>query len=143
MFFRVFGLLIALVGFAAFAFGGYGYLDTDSTAKYYAESASRQSMAFDVFDWSIHWKVYSAIFSLAGLIVFVSGVVMALRRKWGLLVLAIGLAFTAMCPWALAALGWIRYGYEKPGAGESAFFAVLALTAVLAFGFGRQRRVGT
>jgi hypothetical protein len=87
------------------------------------------------------WLLTSSILTIIALAITAGGVVLVLKRWWGLLPIAAAMALWAIYPWVMQLNYDVLYGFEAPNAIETALLALASLIILIAFVRKSKRRV--
>jgi hypothetical protein len=129
---RVIGIAILVLGAALAALGINGAVHGTSLAVFSNSLADFAGVrGFDAAVWRLHWTLCSAAVGCIGSLIAIGGIAVSFRRRWGFLLLAAALVLSAVAPWFLQALGWVRYSFERANLTETVVLALLAFVAWL------------
>jgi hypothetical protein len=84
-------------------------------------------------DLKSRWLFTSSILTIIALAITAGGVVLVLKRWWGLLPIAAATALWAIYPWVMQLHYDVLYGFEAPDAIETGLLALASLIILVAF----------
>jgi hypothetical protein len=96
-------------------------------------ASMRSGGPFDLSDRRRHWYLASAVIAVGGGALVIGGVAIALRKRWGLLVVASTIVLNESSSWIAEATGFARYPYEHPKWVETLIFLLLASAALYGY----------
>ena len=134
---RVGGMLLVVLGIALALLGISGLVRGTALSEF-ADTAARHFSAtgFDGQTWRAHWTFWNAGVGCAGVAFVVAGAALALRRRWGLLVMAGVLFLIAVTPLVLQMLGVALFPSERPRVGDTVI--LLSFAAIVAASYFRR-----
>lgn len=135
---RLTGAVVFLLGTVVAILAVWGLLNTASMVS----NSFGEPGSMDAHQWSASWRLSSVMLILIGLSTAVAGIVVSMKRAWGLLLLAIAAAVTAVFPWVLLGAGSVRYAFELPRTGETAFCVIVAVCSIVAYFRYRRHWLG-
>jgi len=130
---RIAGMVFIALGATLAALGITGVIHGPSMAEFSDTLAQSRGLAFDRSTWLVHWRAWGSGLACAGAVVGFGGAALALRKRWGLLLLATVLFLSATAPWVLQWFGLVRYRFERPGSVET--FVQLAFALLATWGY--------
>lgn len=130
---RILGALVLLVGLVLASFAVYALSAARDMSELIGLSSPPGEAEIESARWLEHWRLSSSVMLISGLLLVTSGVGLLLRRRRSVLLLAAVAALLALQDLVFAALGWARYAFEVPEAGEVLFLFVVAISCVFAY----------
>jgi hypothetical protein len=101
------------------------------------EIVTPHSTHLDVYEWSYHWRIFSAVNVALAILGIVSGLFLMRRKRLGYAILAAVAGAKITYEIVIATVGFARYPFESPINISSAFF--LALIAWALYRYTRSR----
>ena len=138
MLLRAIGTTTALLGAVLLVLGVLGAHQASERAMHHFVASLQLGQGFDPCDWQKHWYLASVTIAAIGSALALGGTLVALHRRWGLLIVGSAILLTATYPWALKVAGFNRYPYENPDWVETLVLIGLACAAF--YGFIAARR---
>jgi hypothetical protein len=126
---RLVGAIVLLVGAVIAAVAAYGWVSAPAVTS----ADSVQVGGWFSHQWSIRWRLSSAVLILIGLSTAFAGIALILRRAWGFLLLATASMVAAVFPWLLQAAGMLHFTFEVPRAGETLICVAVAACSAAAY----------
>jgi hypothetical protein len=127
------GILTALLGGVLTVLGLSGAQHASERAAPLLALSLQLGEHLDPSDWQRHWELSSLTTAAAGGALVLGGIAIALRKRWGFLILGSTLVLTAAFPWMLKIVGMSRYPYETVGWVETLVLLTLAFVAFCGF----------
>ena len=139
-------LMMAAIGGATVLFGGLLVVLGIMGAFQLSDRPTKRLFAsmklggpFDLSDWLRHWYLACATVAAGGGALVIGGVAIALRKRWGFLVVASTIVLNESSSWIAEATGYARYPYEHPHWVESTFWLLMACVALYGYLATRDR----
>jgi len=84
-------------------------------------------------DLESRWLLTCGVLAIIAIATGAGGIVLALRRWWGLLLISAAMALWAIYPWLLKMHYCVIYGFEEPSAVETALLALASLIVLITY----------